>query len=113
MSIKTLADPGIAYPLAHEEDWADAYITVFAPGTLFVETDERRLTQLEGGNQQGIQLTAANTTGNSSPYRLHFIGTAYGRGSVGKMQVDVTVFARRRSAGESASGADIRRPRCP
>jgi hypothetical protein len=113
MSIKTLADPTIAYSLAHEEDWADAYVTVFAPGTLFISGVKEQLEQLEGGNQQGAQFTAANTTGTSSPQRVHFVGTLYGRGSVKGMQVDITVFAKRRGSGASTSGAEITRPRCP
>src|SRR5258707_7955409 len=112
MSIKTLADPTIAYSLAHEEDWADAYITVFAPGTLFISAVKEQLEQPEGGNQQGAQFSAANTTGASAPQRVHFIGTLYGRASIKNQQVDITVFAKRQSSGASASGASIQRPRC-
>jgi hypothetical protein len=112
MPIKTLADPAIAYSLATEKDWAEAYVTVFAPGTLFVSSNKEHLEQSEGGSQQGAQYTAQNTTGNAAPQRIRFIGTLYGRGSVRAMQVDVTVFAERRDGNTSQSGATVSRPRC-
>lgn len=112
MSIKTLADPTIAYALATEKDWAEAYITVFAPGTLFVSASKEQLEQSEGGAQQGAQYTAQNTTGNAAPQRLRFIGTLYGRASIKLLPVDITVFAERRDGDTSQSGATINRPRC-
>lgn len=112
MSIKTLPDPTIAYALATEKDWAEAYITVFAPGTLFISANKEQLEQLEGGQQVGAQYTSQNTTGTAAPQRVRFIGTMYGRASIKAMQVDICVFAERRDGDTSQSGATVTRPRC-
>jgi hypothetical protein len=95
MSIKTLPRVDQAQALASEEDWADAYVTVYGAGTVFVGPNREQLEAKEGGTQQGIPLTAANTSGSQSPPRIHFIGTLFGLPTVPGTQVDVSVFAKR------------------
>lgn len=113
MSIKTLADPTIAYALATEKNWAEAYITVFAPGTLFIGANKEQLEQSEGGQQVGAQYTSQNTTGPAAPQRVRFIGTIYGRASIKAMQIDISIFAERAEDSDtSQSGASISRRQC-
>jgi hypothetical protein len=97
MAIKTLARADNAGVLASETDWSEAYVTVYGAGTVFVGPNKEQLEAKEGGTQQGMPLTATNTSGNNGPERIHFIGTLYAIPTVPGTQVDVTVFARRAS----------------